>query len=98
MNKEDKVVEICDNTKLSNNGRIDWYRATYQLNDLFKQEKSWKAWRSIYRRKKGTHHIANEPNTQKQEGRYVVTEVVKEKPKKIEIEVSNLCKRSTLNA
>ena len=86
MNKDDKVVEICENTRLSNGGKISWYDATYQLNDLFETEKSWKAWRSIYRRKKGTHHIINAKND-KQEGKYVITEVIKEKPKKIEIEV-----------
>lgn len=96
MNKEDKIVEICENTRLSNGGKISWYDATYQLNDLFETEKSWKAWRSIYRRKKGTHHIINAKDN-KQEGKYVITEVIKEKPKKIEIEVgANGTQHSTI--
>jgi len=98
MNKEDKVVEICDSTRLANGNKVNWYDATQLLNEVFECEKSWKAWRSIYRRKKGTHKPINvQSNEQATKGKYVITEVIKEKPKKIEIEVgANGTQHSTI--
>ena len=47
---EKRVVVICDRSRYDNSGRINWQLAKSLLDYEFGEEKSWEAWRGIYRR------------------------------------------------
>ena len=79
MTFKEKVVSICESCIV--NGKIDWQKATIQLNNELSTRKGKSAWRSIYRRAKGTHDI------QKAKGEYIIKkEFVETTPQKVEIE------------
>lgn len=83
MTFKEKVVSICESCII--NGKIDWQKATIQLNNELSSRKGKSAWRSIYRRAKGTHEHKNNQETK---GEYIIKKELpkKQEPQKIEIE------------